>query len=846
MRIMLSATGSSSVISAVKSISSALGGGGLGNALSNLSFGFRNLKTEGNIGIGAITQGLSGLGKTFLLVGGIAAAAGVAIAVAIGTKAVKAAGDFQQGLTTLVTGAGELESNLGLVSSGILKMAVDTGTSTSQLVSGMFQIESAGYRGSQALRVMDVSAQGAKVGHADLGITAKAVTGVMLDYSLGVNKASDAMNFLTAIVQNGQTNLQDLGAAMPAILPTASSLGVQLRDVGAAMATMTAETVPAADASTYLRQLLMALAAPAKAGQKALQDIGLSAQQVSDGMKKSLPETLKLIMTHLAETYKVGSPQYVEALKAIAGGSKQMQGILDLTGSHMTTFAANVNNISGVMEKGKGSVVGWAQVQQDFNFKMDQAKQALNVFMIQLGTKLLPIFGQLMSALLPVLTAFLQWVTNSGILQGVLQTLVNVIIGMVHTGSAIVSFFKNNEVAMDALKATLGVLAVIIGVAMVVALYNMAAAAFTAMIPFLPLIAVILVIIAVVTAVILVVQHWGQIAHWLQGIWANVVGFFKTVWLSIQVSAQVFGQAFMAVFTPIANVFKAIWNGIVTVLTVAWNIIKMVAFVIFVIIVDLIIAPFLPLIDWFKAHWAQIHAALTAVWNAIKVVAAALWAQIKQHIITPVVEVISALQTAWNTISKAATTAWNMVSKGIQKEWNAFIGIVQGPINTVISWLEAAWKRISDAAKKAWKQLSDDIGAIFGGIITGIKWVINQVINLVNNIIGGINSVSSHVGIPAIPLIPHLATGGILTHGGLVQVGEFGAETVALPAGAAVYPHGSVPAGAGGGPMTIINISISTMARSQSEVARMVDLVEQEIGRRFRTQTNAYNSGNVF
>src|SRR5438309_7929678 len=54
-------------------------------------------------------------------------------------------------------------------------------------------------------------------------------------------------------------------------------------------------------------------------------DLHLTTGEVSDEMKKSLPDTLKMIMDHLGETYKVGSPQYVEALKNIAGGSRQMQ-----------------------------------------------------------------------------------------------------------------------------------------------------------------------------------------------------------------------------------------------------------------------------------------------------------------------------------------------------------------------------------------------------------------------------------------------------------------------------------------------------------------------------------------
>src|SRR5947209_2970369 len=67
-----------------------------------------------------------------LLVGGAAAAAGV--------QTVKMAGDFQKGLTALQTGAGESSKNLGMVSDGIKQIAIDTGTSTSDLFSAMFMV----------------------------------------------------------------------------------------------------------------------------------------------------------------------------------------------------------------------------------------------------------------------------------------------------------------------------------------------------------------------------------------------------------------------------------------------------------------------------------------------------------------------------------------------------------------------------------------------------------------------------------------------------------------------------------------------------------------------------------
>src|SRR5262245_27249855 len=121
---------------------------------------------------------LGGQMSAFAL-GGVVLAAGAAIA---GAAAVKMAGDFEQGITTLVTGAGMSANAVGMVSDRIKTMAVDTGTSTKQLIDGMYMISSAGFPAAQALDILKASAQGAKVGNADLGTVADAVTTIMRDY----------------------------------------------------------------------------------------------------------------------------------------------------------------------------------------------------------------------------------------------------------------------------------------------------------------------------------------------------------------------------------------------------------------------------------------------------------------------------------------------------------------------------------------------------------------------------------------------------------------------------------------------------------------------------------------
>jgi TP901 family phage tail tape measure protein len=439
------------------------------------------LNARNNTG-GAFSSLLGGFAK----IPPVAAAAGIALlGVGLGVAVDKAA-KFQSGLTTLVTGAGESANNLKMVGQGILDMSVKTATSTDQLTSGMFMIESAGYHGANGLKVLQAAAMGAKVGNADLGVTADATTTILKDYNMSTDQATQAVNGLIATVANGKTHMEDLAGSLSQILPTASAARIRLNDVEGAMATMTGEGVPAANAATYLRQTILALNAPSAAAVKTLKSVGLTTQEVSTEMQRSLPDALKMITDAVGKKFPVGSAAYIAALKNISGGSKTMQGMLDLTGSHLKDFQANVTNVTQSVKQGGNSITGWSDVQKTFNFQMDAAKAAVNAAFIQIGEKLLPVLTRLLSAVTPLITKFADWVST------------------LHANSPVLVIFG----------AALAGLATIVIASVVPAIWAMVGSLFAISAPVLIAAAVVTAVVAVI---ILAFQHWGQMMDWITG-----------------------------------------------------------------------------------------------------------------------------------------------------------------------------------------------------------------------------------------------------------------------------------------------------------------------------------------
>lgn len=369
---------------------------------------------------------LAGSGGLGMVAAG-AIAAGAAV-MDIGVTAAKAAGDFQQSMTTLVTSAGESRANIKMVSDGILQLSTDTATSTDQLVKGMYFIESSGMHGADGLLVLKAAAQGAKTENADLTTVAKALSTVMSDYHMPASQAAEAMNGLIAAVQHGKTTLQDLSSAMGAVLPIASSLHIPFAQVAGAMDTMTNAGMSSQQAAQNLAHVLVSLSAPSGVAVKSMVAVGLSAQQVKDALvNQGLPEALQLIEDHVGKKFPEGSVAYEQALKNILGGIVGVKLAAMLTGDSLKETQDNIAAVTAAMKENGNEVMGWADIQQNFNFQLDRAKMAVQALFVALGEKLLPILTPIIKGFADAVQAFTGFISGLSTVSKVVTETGNVV-----------------------------------------------------------------------------------------------------------------------------------------------------------------------------------------------------------------------------------------------------------------------------------------------------------------------------------------------------------------------------------------------------------------------------------
>jgi hypothetical protein len=226
-------------------------------------------------------------------------------ALGVGVAAVHMAGDFNLATARIQTDGGEQANALGQVRGGILDLMGQVGDSAQQLEAGMNTVESAGFHAANGgLNVLKIAAEGAKVGNADLAVMTDALTSDLNAYGQSASSAAADTDQMIATVAAGKLHMQDLASSLSTVLPIAAANKVAYAQIGGALATMTMQGVSAQQGTQNLASTIRALGNPNNVAIKTMQQLGLSANQVSQdlstkGLTGVLGELHQAVESHM-------------------------------------------------------------------------------------------------------------------------------------------------------------------------------------------------------------------------------------------------------------------------------------------------------------------------------------------------------------------------------------------------------------------------------------------------------------------------------------------------------------------------------------------------------------------
>lgn len=276
---------------------------------------------------------MSDVGKLTLGVGAVAFAGIAAESIRLGIS-------FQQAMTQVVTGAGELPQNLKADEHAIENMAGGVGQTTTALAKAFYTINSAGYHGSAGLKVLKASAEGASVGNAQLGTVADATTTILKAYGISASQSTSVVNQMIATEKVGKSHMEDLAGSLSAVLPIAAISHLSFAQVGGAIATMTSQGMSADQTTQDLAHAIRALENPNSVAVTEMQQMGLSSNNVAKNLgKRGLTGTLDLLTGTILKNMGPSGEVMLKAFNQSKAASADLQIMLGAMNPKMRALA---------------------------------------------------------------------------------------------------------------------------------------------------------------------------------------------------------------------------------------------------------------------------------------------------------------------------------------------------------------------------------------------------------------------------------------------------------------------------------------------------------------------------
>ena len=248
----------------------------------------------------------------------------------LGTAAVTAAAQFEDGMAKIYTIAVDSGEPMEKMRDDLVQLSNDTGFSLDDLAEGAYQAVSASVDAGKAVEFMTDATKLARAGFTSTTKSVDLLSTVINAYGYEVEDATWISDMLLKTQNDGKTILDELASSMGIIIPMASNYGVGLDQISAAYATMTKQGVKTERATTFLRAVFTELEKESSGVAKILDEkTGKSfAQLMKDG--NSLADVLRILYNSVDGD--------TEAFQRLFGNVRATQAVASLVNDDFKLF----------------------------------------------------------------------------------------------------------------------------------------------------------------------------------------------------------------------------------------------------------------------------------------------------------------------------------------------------------------------------------------------------------------------------------------------------------------------------------------------------------------------------
>jgi TP901 family phage tail tape measure protein len=299
----------------------------------------------------------------------------------------------------------------------ILSVAKDLGESPELVAKAMYQAISAGIAPDKAIAFIKEAGKAAIAGVSDIFTAVDALTSIKNAWASFGYTTKQINDWIFTAIKLGKTNFSEIAQSIGQIAGVSATAGVQLKEVLAAMATLTTMGDSTGEAFTGLKYVIESLINPTDQAQKVFEKLGIEVD-ANTLKEKGLKGTLEYIMNAIRE-YTDDTAEQKQMLATIFSSIEAFGAVLKLTGEGSQKFnnaLKEMNTSAGATEK------AFKKMSQSLSFHLRQLKASLQVLVITIGSVLIPAFKKVVDALnmvlSPIKTLAEKFPTLTGILLG--------------------------------------------------------------------------------------------------------------------------------------------------------------------------------------------------------------------------------------------------------------------------------------------------------------------------------------------------------------------------------------------------------------------------------------------
>ncbi len=282
--------------------------------------------------------------------------------------------EFRKNMLEVATISTQVTDDMTGFMNQVMSITQEIPIKAPEAAKALYSIVSAGHDGADGMKILEVSAKAAVGGLTETEMAADAITTILNAYKMSAEEAGTVSDQLFTTVRLGKTTFGELGASIAQVAPVAAAYGISIDQVLGAVASLTKQGTPTAQAMTQIRAAIQGTAGElgdaafqGRTFQEALQLINEKAGGSASKMKEVLgtDEGLAATLALTGKNAKSAASDLGELQDSLGATEAAFEKMADEAGNQMTLLSNNIQ--AALRPMGEAILQEVSEIAKSFN-----------------------------------------------------------------------------------------------------------------------------------------------------------------------------------------------------------------------------------------------------------------------------------------------------------------------------------------------------------------------------------------------------------------------------------------------------------------------------------------------